>query len=132
VGDLVVTVPKTIWREWLEEGDCAGDPYTGEEWGFYLGGGRPRASRGDRLYIVAWGMLRGYAPVTRVVRTPRGWCICREGEAVACTIGAHIQGFRGWRERWWPLSAEKQFPGWRTVGTPWHKQGVLPGLEVAF
>ena len=122
MADLVVTVPKNLWRDWLDEGDCAGEASTGEEWGFYLGGGRPPALSGDRLYIIAWGLLRGYAPITRVVRTPRGWCICRKGDAVACTLDAEIKGFRGWRERWWRMCHEKPFPGWRTVGTPWERQ----------
>jgi len=27
--DLVGTCPKTLWKEWLEEGDCAGEPPSG-------------------------------------------------------------------------------------------------------
>jgi len=64
--DLVVTVPRNLWSEWIEEGDAVGEPETGEEWGFFLGHHRPPILPGERLYIVAHDRLRGYAPVTRV------------------------------------------------------------------
>lgn len=115
MADLVVTCPKGFFLDWIAEGDAAGEPYTGEEWGWFLGGQRPDIAAGDRLYVVAWGKLRGFAPVTRpVVRTETGWCICRRGDAVALTIDEPIQGFRGWRRRWWGREIEKPFPAWRT------------------
>jgi hypothetical protein len=135
MADVVVTVPKPIWAAWILEGDAVGEPATGCEWAFYLGGGCPPIEPSERLYVVAWGHLRGYAPVTRVLRTTRGWAICREGGAVACTLPgkadlerslksgsmplgtpARIDGFRGWRMRRWPREAEVPFPGWMTVG----------------
>ena len=122
--DLVVTVPKDLWLEWIMEGDAAGDLSTGEEWGFYLGGARPRVEPGERLYIVAWGLVRGYAPVTRVERTERGWFICRGAGAVACTVYdlsgipflLPVPGFRGWQFRWWSRETERPFPDWMTEG----------------
>lgn len=124
--DLVVTVPKQLWLPWIAEGDAAGDPCTGEEWGFYLGGIRPPISTGDRLYIVAHDKLRGYAPVVRLTRSSPltdelrfagekdKWVICRRGNAVAVTIDETIKGFRGWRRRWWTCDIERPFPDWRT------------------
>lgn len=38
MADLVGTCPKDFWEEWIAEGDAAGDPETGEEWGWYKGG----------------------------------------------------------------------------------------------
>lgn len=35
MADLVGTCPKDFWEEWLAEGDAAGDPPTGQEWGWY-------------------------------------------------------------------------------------------------
>lgn len=116
MSDLVVTVPKYFWREWLAEGDCAGDPPTGEEWGFYSGPHRPKITKGERLYIVSWGRLRGYAPVTRALRVNGRWAVCREGFAVALTVDEPIPGFRGWRKRWWETRDEKPFPKWKTEG----------------
>jgi hypothetical protein len=113
VTDLVVTCPKGFFLEWIAEGDAVGEPYTGEEWGWFMGGHRPPVEPGDRLYVVAWGRLRGYAPVTRLAATERGWCICRRGDAVAVTIEQPIPGFRGWRRVWWPREAERPFPEWR-------------------
>jgi len=110
--DLVVTVPKWFWPEWLDEGDCVGEPVTGEEWGFYLGTKLAPILPGERLYIVAWGRLRGYAPVTRV----QPGCICRQGGAVAITIPETIPGFRGWRKPWWDRASEVPFPNWKTEG----------------
>lgn len=116
MSDLVVTVPKDLWPAWIAEGDAAGSPPTGTEWGFYLGGARPDIRRGDRLYIVAHGLLRGYAPVTRLARSGSQWVICREAGAVAVTIPEPIPGFRGWRRRWWERADEQVFPDWKTLG----------------
>jgi hypothetical protein len=139
MADLVVTCPKGFWWEWIAEGDAVGQPYTGEEWGWYMAGRRPDIAPGDRLYIVAWGRLRGYAPVTalrglsfdprRGAQPPSGvwvgadtidgakqWCICRKGDAVAVTIPQSVPGFRGWRRRWWRRENEVAFPDWGTAG----------------
>jgi hypothetical protein len=114
--NLVVTVPKWFWPEWIAEGDAVGEPCTGEEWGFFLGGNKPPIGAGDRLYIVAHGLLRGFAPVTALKETDWGWVICREGGAVAVTIDELIPGFRGFRKVWWPEEMEKPFPDWKTKG----------------
>ena len=124
--DLVGTCPKDFWEEWIAEGDPAGEPESGQEWGWYTA--HKRAGTivpGDRFYVVAHGRLRGYAPVTRVQYNPAyvgalngptkaSWVICRRGGAVACTIESPIPGFRGLRERWWDYSDEVRFPDWRS------------------
>lgn len=108
--DLVGTCPKDFWEEWIAEGDAAGEPYTGHEYGWYTGHSLVRRiGPGERFYVVAHGRLRGYAPVVRVERG----CIIRRGMAVAVTIDEHIPGFRGLRERWWPREDERPFPDWR-------------------
>jgi hypothetical protein len=125
--DLVVTCPKGFWWEWIAEGDAAGDPPTGEEWGWWMSdrGPRPPIGPGDRLYIVAWGRLRGWAPVTRLHHergTESGsWVICREAGAVACTVAREIPGFRGWRRVWWSRADEQPFPDWKTAFVPARK-----------
>lgn len=111
--NLVVTVPASFWPQWIAEGDPAGVPASGTEWGFYLGGTQPKITRGERLYIVARGKLRGYSPVTRVTFHEGRWVICREGGAVAVTIDQQIKGFQGWRYVWWKPEDEKPFPNWR-------------------
>jgi hypothetical protein len=116
IYDLVGTCPKGFWEEWIREGDAAGDPETGEEYGWYTGD--PLAgviSPGDRFYVVAHGQLRGYAIVTELRKTGSGrFIIIRRGGAVACTIARPIPGFRGLRRRWWDRSEEVPFPSWRT------------------
>lgn len=116
--DLVGTCPKDFWPEWIAEGDAAGDPETGEEWGWYTGHSYIHLiNPGDRFYVVAHGLLRGYAPVTRVEINVYGkGFIGRRGGAVACTIDDPIPGFRGLRERWWSRDAERPFPDWKTAG----------------
>lgn len=113
MADLVVTCPKNFFFRWIAEGDAAGDPYTGEEWGWFMGGRKPDIQVGDRLYVVAYDKLRGYAPVTRLAQTRTGWAICRRGDAVAVTIEEPIKGFRGWRRRWWNRELERPFPEWK-------------------
>lgn len=127
--NLVVSVSKTFWREWIAEGDAAGDSPTGTEWGYFMGGRKPNIQAGDRLYIVAHGMLRGYAPVTRLTTSTgqlvgsdtilppfEKWCICREGNAVAVTVHQKIKGFQGWRYVWWKTEDEIPFPNWKDEG----------------
>jgi hypothetical protein len=110
MADLVGTCPKDFWREWIAEGDAAGNPYSGEEWGWYTSHSLKAMARpGDRFYVVAHGRLRGYAPILRVDRG----CIVRGGGAVAVTIREPIPGFRGLRMRWWARDEEYPFPNWR-------------------
>ncbi len=114
--DLVGTCPKHFWPDWIAEGDAAGEPETGNEYGWYTAHFRAAMiAPGNRFYVVAHGLLRGWAPVTRVGRdADGGYVICRRGGAVACTIGQPIAGFRGLRTRWWPREWERPFPDWRT------------------
>lgn len=111
--DIVVTVPKWFWPQWIAEGDAAGDPATGEEWGFSVGE-KPDIMPGDRCYVVAYGKLRGYAPITGLAYNAGKWHIVRQAGAVAVTVPEHIQGFRGFRYRWWEQRIETPFPEWRT------------------
>lgn len=116
MSDLVVTVPKWFWNEWIAEGDAAGEPETGQEWCFSVGA-RPPIKPGERLYIVAHNRLRGFAPVVRIEHLPDGrWAIVRKGGAIACTVPFEIPGFRGFRRVWWRPEAERPFPNWKTEG----------------
>ena len=139
--DVVVTVPKRLWQEWISEGDLAHnglatlDPripaaWAGEmEYGFNLATrGRPTIDPGERVYIVAHGQVRGYAPLVYIAgageairrfgakNTARSFALVRRGNAVACTIPDPVQGFQGWRYRWWDRDDEVAFPDWRTAG----------------
>lgn len=126
--DVVVTVPKNFEyydpkqkrdlrgiEGWIAEGDAAGEPWSSEEWYFTLGGYPPRISKGERVYIVHNGKLRGYAPLIRVERMPDyGYALVRGGDAIAVTIDEPIPGFRGYRYRWWEREQERPFPEWQT------------------
>jgi hypothetical protein len=117
MADVVVTVPKRLWEDWLAEGDLPGDDATGETYAFSLWGSPPEIQPGERVYIVAHGKLRGYAPLVMI--TP-GWnhgefALVRGGGAVACTIAEPIRGFRGWQYRFWKREDEVPFPNWREV-----------------
>lgn len=119
--DVVVTIPKGIWFDWLAEGDAAGEPATGEEWGYTTWGVKPDIKLGERVYVVAHGRLRGYAPLTTLEfdqrSGPMGYVgLGRKAGAVAVTIQEPIKGFRGWRYRWWEQSSEMPFPDWKTSG----------------
>lgn len=114
---FVGTCPAWFWPKWLAEGDCAGDPPSGnpdgEAW-FTRSSPARRIRIGDRFYVVARGRLRGYAVVSRVVFENGGWWIHRK-RPVAVTIPERIRGFRGVREAWWPEADERPFPDWRTA-----------------
>lgn len=130
MGDVVVTVPKGLWAEWIAEGDLPGSPPGEWESHFWVWGGRlPLMAPGDRVYVVAHGLLRGFAPLRRIERIcelrPDVGCLVRNGDAEAVTIPDPIRGFQGWRYRWWDRAAEVPFPDWRTVAVPNRAQGVL-------
>lgn len=111
--DLVATCPKDFWEEWIAEGDAAGEPESGEEYGWFTEHSyRSLIKPGDRFYVVAHGRLRGYSIVTGAW----GGAIVRKGNAVACTIFDDIPGFRGLRRRWWDYGCEVPFPDWKTAG----------------
>jgi hypothetical protein len=116
MADLVVTVPKTFgWHRWIDEGDAAGQPWSGDLWDFGVAGGKPDITPGERVYIVHNGRLRGYAPLVELSRAgPNYWYLVRGGDAVAVTIDETIIGFRGWRRRWWDRALERPFPEWQT------------------
>lgn len=88
MSDVVVTVPKGLWAEWLEEGDPVGEPWSGlAEYHFWIPRhGLPDIQPGERVYIVAHGALRGYAPLVRIERScklaPSRACLVRRGDAV--------------------------------------------------
>lgn len=113
--DVVVTVPKGMWEDWIEEGDLPGEDAEYESH-FWLGGALPKMAPGDRVYIVAHGKLRGYAPLVGIERRcrlrPSVGCLLRRGDAQAVTLSEPIRGFQGWRYRWWDREAERPFPNW--------------------
>jgi hypothetical protein len=116
--DVVVTVPKVVWKEWLEEGDLPGEPWSGQESYFALSGARPQIRAGERVYVVAFNRLRGYAPFQCFAyptdqEFSRRYALVRHGYAVAVTIDREIRGFQGWRYRSWSYDAERPFPDWK-------------------
>lgn len=130
--DVVVTVPKRLWEEWLAEGDLPGSTWSGFDSHFLIGS-RPKIMPGERVYIVALDKVRGYAPLVmiedRCALDTNRMCLLRRGEAVATTVNCYdvagcayggpehpaiIRGFQGWRYRWWRLYQEIPFPNWRT------------------
>lgn len=122
--DIVVTVPKPLWAEWLGEGDLPGEASTAL-WDFSIGGGRPRITPGERVYVVSHGFVRGYAPLVNVDGLVNGQTVLvRGGGAVACTLLENgkplgVEGFRGWRYRWWEPMIEGAFTpidAWMTHG----------------
>ena len=115
MADVVVTVPKWFgFRYWVAEGDPPGTPESGTEWDFSTAGGRPAIEVGERVYVVHNGLLRGYAPLTRLEWNGSRGAFIRRGGAVAVTIAEAIRGFRGWRYRWWERDVEIPFPDYAT------------------
>ena len=115
--DVVVTVPKDIWDDWLAEGDLPGEAWSGNEFHFYMGGPAPVIYPGNRVYVVARDRLRGFAPLVRKEFTDNHrWALVRRGGAQAVTINENVRGFRGWRRPWWPREAEVPFPAWKVGG----------------
>lgn len=128
--DVVVTVPKTFrWgphvglAAWAAEGCLPGDPGDGDLYEFSTFGACPAIRPGERVYVVCEGHVRGYAPLVQLEYAGGTVRLLRGGGAVAATVRGPdgrplpVQGFRGWRYRWWDLAEEVPFPDWRTYGT---------------
>ena len=113
--DVVVTVPKSFGLDrWINEGQIPGEGWNGLEYHFYLYGYPPEIKPGQRVYIVYNGALRGYAPLVRIDRFPdRRYGLVRHGGAIAVSIPEFIQGFRGFKYRWWSYDQEQPFPDWQ-------------------
>lgn len=114
--DVVVTVPMGVWSDWIAEGDLPGDQWSGATSYFNLAGVLPNIKPGERVYVVAHGRLRGYAPLVHIVADGNRFALVRQSGAVAVTISDTIKGFRGWRYVWWARSEERPFPEWKTEG----------------
>jgi hypothetical protein len=116
MADVVVCVPRAKWRDWVGEGSLAGQSAT-ELFGFYVRTGeRPPVEPGDRVYVVAWDRLRGYAPLVELREEKDGYTFVRAGGAVACTLPVEVKGFPGWKLRWWQRTEEVPFLGWQVDG----------------
>jgi hypothetical protein len=123
--DVVVTVPKKQWKDWIAEGDLPGEApsdMVSHFWLRNLPAGLRTVDKDDRVYVVAHGRLRGYAPLwgferyCRLVEGTDTSCLMRRGGAVAVTIADPIKGFQGFRYRWWKREDEVPFPDWQTDG----------------
>jgi hypothetical protein len=127
--DVCVTVPQARWMEWLGEGDLPDDPPSDYEFHWMFGGPMPDIRPGERVYIVAFGRLRGYAPLVDTENVcalnPRRRCLVREGGAVAVTTRGFIRGFQGWRYRWWERADEIPFPNWKTERVPANLRAMI-------
>ena len=137
--DIVVTVPMNFRWEgspnkglhaWCDEGDCAGEPWSGQLWVYTTWGVRPCIKPGERVYVVCERRLRGYAPLVELDfinkrGNGQGYVeLWRGGDAHAVTIPDEIVGFRGWQYRWWERADEKPFPDWRGADMPLFKIGA--------
>jgi hypothetical protein len=114
MADIVVTVPKSFGLDtWIAEGDPAGTEWSGEHWDYTTWGAKPNINPGERVYVVYNGCIRGYAPLVELDYYRGEIILTRGGNAVAVTVPEKVVGFRGWRYRWWDLSAEQPFPDWQ-------------------
>ena len=74
--DLVGTCPKWFWNDWLQEGDLAGEPESGREYGW-----RTRRPLAARLIlhrpekVFGWEM-RGCEKRRKNVTSPSEWSKC--------------------------------------------------------
>ena len=118
MSDVVVTCPQRLWDDWIDEGVLPGEDDGGMEFHFWFWGLVPKIERSERVYVVAWGKLRGYAPLVRLEQRcrirPEAHCLVRRAGAVAVTIPDPIRGFRGWQYRFWKRGSEQPFDDWKT------------------
>lgn len=116
MADVVVCVPRQRWLDWIREGSLPGDQ-SSQRFGFYVKTTeRPPVEHGDRVYVIAWDQLRGYAPLIEMQDAPDGFTLVRAGGAVACTLPLDTKSFPGWKLRWWQRSDEMPFVEWQTAG----------------
>lgn len=109
--DVVVALPKSFGLDrWLAEAAAPGTPrQPGRFYYWRLGRQAPAIEMGERVYVVHDGRLIGYAPLVALHEEGGVIYLVRGGGAVACTIDEEINGFRGFRYRWWDPDAERTY-----------------------
>jgi hypothetical protein len=129
--DVVVTLSERQWESWVVEGRLPREESSSQESYFWFGDNLPRYAPirylpirvpiGDvfpdadvRVYFVAHGKLRAYAPLYCIDEDNHRYAFVCRGEAVPVTIDQEIRGFGEWCYRWWKRADEKPFPEWRT------------------
>lgn len=138
VRDVMVTVPMGLWVRWLAEGDLPGDPPAESgTWDFTAGTHQPlETGPGSRVYVVAFGLLRGYAPLVRTEPVEGRVSFVREGGAVACTLRdtfgrpEKVKGFQGWRYTTFDRARLVPLPTWATEGLPRREAALVENLLV--
>jgi hypothetical protein len=125
--DVVVTLAKSFGlQRWIDEGDPAGEKWSGTNWAWFIGKRFPKKLQfGERVYVVYDKHLIGYSPLWAIDAVPggfdsemdqrEGFALIRQGGAVAVTIDQQIKGFQGFRYRWWDRSEERPFPEWKDL-----------------
>jgi hypothetical protein len=87
--DVVVTVPMAQWPAWIDEGDLPGQEAQFASH-FWLRRPLPEIFPTDRVYIVAHGRVRGYAPLVDSEQScqlrPEVGCLVRSDGAEAVTL----------------------------------------------
>lgn len=145
--DIVVPIKAEDWDGWLAEGDLAGEPWSGEEHALTVRS-RPDIEPGERVYILAGGIIRGYAPLLRAEYAwKRGYWytylirgdgaramtpMCSRPDQCDCSLGwraphpRRFAAFGTFRYRSWTYGEEWKLIDWRDM--PGRKKRV--GHEV--
>lgn len=109
MSDVVVTVPKRLWREWIAEGDLPGEEAQYESH-FWVWGFVPVVKPGDRVYVVAfvtqdgcrsdlvpWGafdwLFVGGSDAWKL--SEASWQLVREAKLRG--LGVHVGRVNSWR-----------------------------------
>ena len=109
--DIVISVAREKWADWLRVHGAQDRP--GHRRNFYIQGAHPPSSAGDRLYVASHGRIRCVFQIDGIQPLRGQWFIWATFlQPVA--VDGFVQGFPGWKRRWWERDAERAFSAWRT------------------
>lgn len=126
--DIVIHITDRRWKDLVRDGGAYGPSSGSREVSHPLGYvERPPISQGDKIYLAAGGLVRGWARCQYLRSDQPGFVVITRGPLSGTTPMVdrgdgprplRVRPIRGYIRRWWEPSTEAPLEDWRTRGLP--------------